>query len=99
MLKKAWAARIGQTPCWSRSGKSSRNAVATTTVGSTNGTSTSARTSPCPRNVNRPTTQASGSPRAIVSAVEAAACQVVNHTSWAVSRENTTSEGKERRPS
>ena len=58
--------------------------MATTTVGSTNGTSTSARVSARPRNRNRPITQARGSPAASVSTVDTAACQVVNQSSPAV---------------
>ena len=83
-LKKTCAARIAGSPLSTSSGSSSRKAVATTTVGSTNGTRTSARVSERPRNRNRPITQASGSPATSVSAVESAACQVVNQTSAGV---------------
>ncbi len=56
-LKNTWAASIGATPrcqCRNESGppgrNSTRNAVATTTVGSTNGTITSARKTRLPAN-------------------------------------------------
>ena len=51
-------------------------------VGSTNGTVTSARTTARPRNRYRESTNAPGMPIARVSAVERAACQIVNHTTW-----------------
>ena len=81
----------------SRRAAAARNAVATTTVGSTNGTSTSARTSDRPRNRNRPTAHASGSPAASVSAVDAAACQIVNQSEPRPSRPGATSPPPERR--
>ena len=55
-LKNAWATRIAQSPRSMPSGRSARNAGATTTVGSTNGTTTSAPTRARPRNRKRPTT-------------------------------------------
>ena len=49
-LKNAWAIRIGTHPRSMPSGRIARNASATTTVGSTNGTTTSAPTRLRPRN-------------------------------------------------
>ena len=52
----------------------------TTTVGSTNGTVTTARSSCLPGKSKRAKTYAPGSAISRVSAVEASACQVVNHS-------------------
>ena len=76
MLKNTWAARIAATDPGSPV-----NAIPTTTVGSTNGTSTSASSACRPRNENREVTNAIGNPTAIVSAVETAACHRVNQMS------------------
>lgn len=53
---------------------SERNATPTTTVGSTNGTVTNARTSPRPRNRRRYSTYAPGIPSASEIVVPSAAC-------------------------
>jgi hypothetical protein len=55
-LKKAWAMRIGIQPRSSCGGRIARKASATTTVGRTNGTTTSVRTRLRPRNEYRPRT-------------------------------------------
>src|SRR5262249_57550344 len=48
-LKNACATRIGAHPRWIGAGRIAMNASATTTVGSTNGTTTTALTRPRPR--------------------------------------------------
>ena len=92
-LKKTCARRIAQIDRSTPSGSSARNAVATTTVGSTNGTSTRASTSDRPRNENRARAQASGRPASRVSAVETAACQRVNQAISSVDSLVRTSRG------
>ncbi|MGX1249891.1 hypothetical protein RKD48_002402 [Streptomyces ambofaciens] len=59
---------------------SARNAVPTTTVGSTKGTVTAARRTCLPGKSKRAKTYAPGSAISRVSAVDASACQVVNHS-------------------
>ena len=93
-LKKTCAARIAAIPRSWPAGRISRNAVATTTVGSTNGTSTNARISTRPRKSKRARTHASGRPRSSVSAVDAAACQMVNQSTRSVVSEPSTSVGR-----
>ncbi len=57
-----------------------RNAAPTTTVGMTKGTIISARSNVFPLKENRAKTYAAGTANSIVSAVDATACQSVNHT-------------------
>ncbi len=63
----------------------------TTTVGSTKGTVTTARSSCLPGNSKRAKTYAPGSAISSVSTVEASACQVVNHSTSAMSGRDSTS--------
>ena len=98
-LKKVCATRIAAQPCSRPAGRIARNASATTIVGRTNGTVTSARTSPRPGNANRPSTYAAGNPTTRVSAVDASACQIVNHTTSRVSGSVSTSNGDASAPS
>ncbi len=63
----------------------------TTTVGRTNGTVTTARSNCLPGKSNRAKTYAPGSAISRVSAVEATACQVVNHRTPAMSGRASTS--------
>ena len=63
----------------------------TTTVGSTNGTVTTARSSCLPGKSKRAKTYAPGSAISSVSAVEASACQVVNHSTCRMSGRPSTS--------
>ncbi len=98
-LKKTCAARIAATPRSWPAGSRSRNAVATTTVGSTKGTRTSALASARPGKSNRARTQASGSPSSSVRTVETAACQTVNHSTRSVASEASTSVGRPPSPS
>ncbi len=79
-LKKACATRIGAQPRSRPGGSTARNARATTTVGRTNGTTTSAWTTLRPRKEKRPRTYDAGSATTIVSTVDATACQIVNQT-------------------
>ena len=97
-LKNACAIRIGAHPRSTPSGRIARNASATTTVGSTNGTTTSAPTrlasaeSVAAEHVRR------GERDAIVSTVDASACQTVNHTTSRVSGSVRTSSGESPAP-
>ena len=75
------------------------NAVATTIVGRTNGTSTRASTSERPLNENRASAQASGSPARSVRTVETVACQNVNHAISRVDDAVRTSNGRSSDPS
>ena len=68
-----------RNPSGPPSPSSARNAEPTTTVGSTNGTRTAARTSRFPRNSYRANTYAPGSATSTVSALDTVACQIVNH--------------------
>ncbi len=77
-LKNALASTIGSTP---PSGHSARKARPTTTVGSTNGTITAARTNPVPTTSQRASRNATGSPASRASTVDAAAWPRVNPTS------------------
>src|SRR3954466_6252924 len=77
-LKKALASTIGSTP---PSGHSARNASPTTTVGSTNGTITAARTNPVPATLQRASRNATGKPVSSANTVDAAAWPRVNPTS------------------
>ncbi len=63
----------------------------TTTVGSTNGTVTTARSSCLPGKSNRAKTYAPGRAISRVSAVEARACQVVNQRTSRMSGRASTS--------
>ncbi len=63
----------------------------TTTVGSTNGTVTTARSSCLPGNSKRAKTYAPGSAIRSVSTVDASACQVVNQSTSAMSGRASTS--------
>lgn len=89
-LKKTWAARTIQIvparsiPSIPFGPASCRNAIATTTVGSTNGMVTRVRTRPRPGKSKRETAQVTGRPTASVSRVDTTACQVVNQTAWSV---------------
>jgi hypothetical protein len=65
--------------------------VPTTTVGSTNGTVTTARRICLPLKSKRAKTYAPGSAMSSVSAVEASACQVVNHRTCRMSDWASTS--------
>jgi hypothetical protein len=76
-LKKTCAARIPQMLSDS---PSATNADPTTTVGSTNGTVTSARTRERPGNEKWDTTAVSGIATKKVSSVETVACHSVNQT-------------------
>ena len=98
-LKKTCASRIAHTDRSTPSGRSAMNAVATTTVGRTNGTSTNASTTERPRKRNRDSAHASGRPAASVSAVETVACQRVNHSTSRVRPLVTTPQGTSSRPS
>lgn len=69
---------------------SARNALPTTTVGSTNGTVTSARTSPLPGKSNRASRYVPGSATASVIPVDAAACQSVNQSTCSSSGSPST---------
>ena len=99
MLKNTWASRIAHTVPSSPVGRTARSAVATTTVGSTNGTSTSASASRLPGNEKRATAHANGRPATRVSAVDTTACQRVNQATSTVDRRVSTSKGRSRRPS
>ena len=98
-LKNTWARRMAQTVPSSPVGSTARSAVATTTVGRTNGTRTSASASRRPGKAKRESAQVSGSAAASVRAVEASACQRVNHATSTVERRTRTSKGRSRRPS
>ena len=98
-LKKTCAARIAQIVWSSDGGSTSTNAVATTSVGRTNGTSTASSSAVRPRNVKRESAQASGRPAVIVTTVDTAACQNVNQTIEPVERLSTTSTGTSSPPS
>ncbi|CAM5675818.1 hypothetical protein SCALM49S_06139 [Streptomyces californicus] len=63
----------------------------TTTVGSTNGTVTTARSTCLPGKAKRAKTYAPGSAISRVSAVEASACQVVNQRTSRMSGRPSTS--------
>ena len=107
-LKMTCAMRIAQMD-WSRFTRPSsspsrenvvRSAAPITTVGMTNGTITSARTSARPRKSLRATAHAAGSPAASVSNVDTAACHVVNQTMRHVAESPRTEPGCTRpRPS
>ncbi|MGX1241506.1 hypothetical protein RKD46_002610 [Streptomyces pseudovenezuelae] len=94
-MKKTCASRIAHTVVSSRTPHhsssspprptSARKAVPTTTVGSTKGTVTTARRSCLPGKSKRAKTYAPGSAIRSVSAVEASACQVVNHSTCRMS--------------
>src|SRR5918994_5828583 len=71
--------------------RTARNAEPTTTVGSTNGTRTAARTSRFPRNSYRANAYAPGSATSTVSAVDTVACQTVNHATPRSRASETTS--------
>src|SRR3990172_8726577 len=90
-LKKACARRIAAGPCSSPSGSTARNASATTAVGRTKGTVTSARARVRPGKSKRPSTYAAGRPTASVSAVDATASQTVNQSTSRVSGSVRTS--------
>lgn len=63
----------------------------TTTVGSTNGTVTTARRMSLPLKSKRANTYAPGSAISSVSAVETKACQVVNHSTCRIPESPSTS--------
>ncbi|OSY51888.1 hypothetical protein BG846_02436 [Streptomyces fradiae ATCC 10745 = DSM 40063] len=69
----------------------------TTTVGSTNGTVTTARSTRLPGKSKRARTYAPGSATSRVSAVDASACQVVNHSTSRMSGRVSTSPSRPRR--
>ena len=98
-LKNTCARRIAHTDRSTPSGSRATNAVATTIVGSTNGTSTSASTTDRPRKEKRASAQASGSPASSVRAVETVACQSVNHAISRVDEAVNTSTGTSSEPS
>src|SRR4051812_5845700 len=84
-LKNTCASRIGATPRSQPSAPSSpprcnnaMNAIATTTVGSTNGTSTITRSQRRPGKSQRATTYVHGHATTNVSTVDTAACHSVN---------------------
>ncbi len=98
-LKNTWASRIAHTVPSSPVGRTASSAVATTTVGSTNGTSTRASARRLPGNEKRAIAHANGSPATRVSAVETTACQRVNQATSRVDRRVSTSKGRSSLPS
>ena len=87
-LKKTCAARIAQTPRLAPGREQLRETPSRRrpSAGRT-GRARARATSERPRKRNRPSAQASGSPAASVSAVEAAACQIVNQSELRRSRQ------------
>ena len=76
-LKNAWANTMASSDPWI---PSPRNAVATTTVGKTNGIVRAATIRPRPRNRNRLSAAVAGRAMASVTRVDSAACPSVKRT-------------------
>ncbi len=70
------------TPSAGRGPSRARKAAPTTTVGSTNGTSSSDHSTRRPWKSKRANTAATGIATSTVSTVDAAACQSVNQATW-----------------